>query len=889
LPPITITLNGREVSGQAGVTILEIAQEVGVKIPTVCYDEYLFPVGACRLCLVENEATGELLAACATPISPGMIISTDSPLVLEHRKTIIKLLLASHPDSCLVCDKGNRCRLRQIASELGIGLSEMEKIPQFAAAKELNPFIVRDMAKCVLCSKCIRICQEVVVEGALGYFQRGFEVRPATMEDTPLERSECSFCGACVALCPTGALMEKSSRYKGTTSKSVQTTCAFCGCGCPITLEVKDGQAVRALPARGNFPNRGALCVRGSYGYDFIHSKKRVSKPLIKENSGFREASWEEALEVTAAAFKRIKEESGPESLAVFGSSKCTNEENYILQRFARTVLGTNNIDNGSSLYHAASREGLADTVGFFSASNLLDTLEQSDLILVVGADPAVSVPQVGYAIKRAVKFKQAKLIMIDPRSTKLTFYANLQLRPQPGTDLALLNSMAHVIVTENLLNSEYITRKTNGYEWLAAALKNHSPESTAGITGVPVETVRSAARLYAAAVRPVIMFGSGITRTADGADTVRALVNLALLTGNIWGFGCGVYPLQKESNGLGACDVGVLPDCLPGFQPLDDAAARKKFEARWRRPVPPKPGLTAFELLNQGKEKGIKGLYIVGENPLAGFPQPEQIASTLSQLDFLVVQDLFLTETARLAHVVLPAASFAEKTGSFTNFEGRIGRLQQAFPPVGESLADWEIILRLAKEMDDPLPYASLRQIEEEIEELVPLYEGYSQPESRLPDGWALSEDRRHHILHSLTGFPRFSAVEYAPRREEAQREYPYSLILEPTLTHFGAGTRSAEAWRLSRSFPPPLLKISGSDAAKLTLASREEVTATSPHGSLTVRAEITDTLPEGIVSLPSSLPGVLNLFGITRKEASKVFCQETCYVRLERVDMNE
>ncbi|MBM4433141.1 MAG: formate dehydrogenase subunit alpha, partial [Chloroflexi bacterium] len=432
---ITITLDGVEVSGYSGMTILELAREAGVNIPTLCHDSYLNPTGACRLCLVEDEHSGALLASCVATIAPGMVINTHSPRVLERRKIIIKLMLASHPDSCLVCDKGNRCQLRGIAAEMGIGQVELQRISQSGAIEEVNPFIERDLSKCILCAKCIRADQELVVEGAIDYIDRGSVAKPATLHDLPLEKSECTFCGTCVALCPTGALMEKEKIYHGTTTTIVDTVCPFCGCGCSICLEVKDNRIVRVKPGTESPVNRGTLCVRGSYGYDFVHSPERLTKPLIKIDGNFQAVSWEQALDRVAAEFKRIKEGCGADNLAILGSSKCTNEENYLLQRLARGVLGTNNIDNGSRLYGSASRVGLGKTIGFPGTTNTLEELEQSEVIMVIGANPAVSAPAVGYAIKRAVKYNGAKLLLVEPQETKLASFAHLWLRPKIGTD----------------------------------------------------------------------------------------------------------------------------------------------------------------------------------------------------------------------------------------------------------------------------------------------------------------------------------------------------------------------------------------------------------------------------------------------------------------------
>jgi formate dehydrogenase alpha subunit len=887
LQPITITLDGREVSGYLGMTILELARESGVEIPTLCHDNYLSPTGACRVCLVENEQTGALLASCVTPIASGMVINTHSARIMEHRKTIIKLMLASHPDSCLVCDKGNRCQLRQIASDLGVGLVELQRIPQMVNIEEVNPFLERDLSKCILCAKCIRACQELVVEGAIDYFQRGFATIPATLNNLPLENSECTFCGTCVALCPTGALMEKEKTYRGTTQSVVQTTCPFCGCGCTIRLEAKDGHVVRIMPGKESLMNKGALCVKGTYGCDFVHSPDRLLKPLVKGDSDFRELSWEEALGLVGTQFQRIKDEYGGDSLAVLGSSKCTNEENYLLQRFARSVLGTNNIDNGGRLYNSASRVGLGSSLSFSGTTNYLSNLEQTELILVIGADPNASAPVVAYAIKRAVKQRDVKLLLIEPRQTKLSLFAHLWLRPEFGTDVALLNGLARVIIDEGLLDEEFVARRTDNFEAFHESLKKYTLEYVEEATGVPGQEIRAAARLYARAGRAAIVYGTGITQHTTGTNSVRALANLALLTGNIGRKGGGIYALQRENNGQGACDMGTLPKFLPGYQSVADAQARAKFEDRWGVSLPAKDGLTALEIMEHVKKGKIKGMYIVGENPVLSFPNSRLVTEILTSLDFLVVQDMFLTETAKLANVVLPAASFAEKEGTFTNFEGRVNRVRKAIEPIGESLPDWEIVVRLADKMGCRLPFSSLQDVMSEIEELVPSYEAYSDSERH--DELAYGETGRTYGRQLLKGFARFSAVGYSPEARDGKPDYPFALLTGTILYHCGTGNRSSRAWRLRKFCPQSFVEIGEADALKLGISQGDKVSITSPVSRLTTIARIVAGLPEGTLFMPVSFPEtpVNELFDIVLDPETKAPSLKACSVRIEKTSL--
>ena len=884
LQPITITLDGREVSGYLGMTVLELAKESGVEIPTLCHDDQLTSTGACRICLVENEQNGALLAACVTPIASGMVINTHSPRVIERRKTIVKLMLTSHPDSCLVCDKGNRCQLRQIASDLGIGLVELQRIPQMASIEEVNPFLQRDLSKCILCAKCIRACQELVVEGAIDYFRRGFTTIPATLDNVPLEGSECTFCGTCVALCPTGALMEKDRTYGGTIKARTGTTCPFCGCGCSICLEVKDNQIVRVTPGKEDSVNRGALCVKGSYGCDFVNSPDRLTKPLVKRNGTFEEVSWEEALEQAAVGLKRVKDERGPGSLAVLGSAKCTNEDNYVLQRFARTVLGTNNIDNGARLCSSASRVGLGSSLGFSGTTNYLNDLEQTDLILVVGADPDSSAPIVGYTIKRAVKQRGVKLLLIDPRQTRLSLFAHLWLRPEIGTDVALMNGLAKVIIDEGLPDEEFVARRTDNFEGFDESLKKYTLKYVERITGVKGQEIRAAARLYAEASRAAIVYGTGITQHATGTNGVVALANLALLTGNVGRKGGGIYALQRANNGQGACDMGTLPKFLPGYQSVTDVQARKRFEKRWGATLPAEAGLTILESMEQAKEGKIKSMYIVGENPVLSLPNPRLVAEALTSLDFLVVQDMFLTETARLADVVLPAASFAEKEGTFTNFEGRVNTVHKAIEPIGESLPDWEIVLRLAETMGHPLPFSSLQDVMGEIEELVPSYEAYA--DSAKQDEFAREEAGGSSNRPLLKGFARFSPVEYAQQARDGRTDYPFTLLTGAILYHCGTGGRSSKAPRLRKFLSRSFVEICESDARKLAVSDGDEVKVISAAGEVTTAIKIGDTVSKGMVFMPLSFPGtpVNALFDIVLDPETKAPSLKACSVKIEK-----
>jgi len=796
-----------------------------------------------------------------------MEINTQSPRVLERRKTILELMLASHPDSCMICDKGNRCKLRQIATDMGVGLIELERLPQSAAIEEVNPFIERDLSKCILCAKCIRADQELVVVGALDYMYRGTASKPATLNDLPLEQSECTFCGTCVAMCPTGALMEKDRPYHGTTTIAVETVCPYCGCGCTISAEVKDDRLVRVCPSQKAGVNKGALCVRGAYGYDFVHSQDRLTSPLLNIDGDFQQVEWEQALDTVAKEFKRIKETYGSDSLAILGSPRCTNEENYLLQRLARGVLGTNNIDNGSRLFGAAGRVGLERSIGLPGTGNSLEALEQSSVIMVIGADPSISSPITSYAIKRAVKYQGAELILIDPRKTELSSFAHLWLRPKIGTDLALLNALAKLVIDGKLFDEEFIANRTDGFAQFSGTLETYTPEYAEKITGVAGQDIRSAVRILAVSGRASIVYGNGITQYVGGADSVTALVNIALLTGNVGRQIGGIFALQRDSNARGASEMGALPDFLPGYRSIDDAEARGNFEKRWGVSLPSATGLTALEMMEHAKQGKVKGMLIVGENPVLGFPNPSLVKEALTSLDCLVVADLFLTETAKLATVVLPATSFAEKDGTFTNLEGRAQSVRKAIKPVGDSLPDGEIILRLADGMGSPLPYSSPQQIMDEIEELVPLKNRPGKKDSEAVG--------------------RFVPVAYSPSDTTSKNKYPLTLQCGSILCQFGTGSRSSRSLRLKKFCPEAFVEISMADAEKLGIGDGGTVRIKSAAGEVTAVARVVDTLPPGMLFMPVSFPEspANELFDITLDPQTKTPAIKTCAVRLERI----
>ena len=851
---ITLSLNGSQVNGRPGTTILDLAQQNGISIPTLCHDPHLIPIGACRVCLVENEATGALLASCVTPIAPGMVINTESPKVLEARRTVVELLLASHPDSCIICDKGNRCQLRKIASDLEIGQVRFSKTRHYYPIEDTNPFLERDLSKCILCGKCIRGCQELQGAWAIDYAYRGFDSKPATSLEVPLEQSPCEFCGLCVSLCPTGALYEKMRKYKGRETKRVRTICPFCGCGCGIYLELRDQEVIGVSADAENPVNKISLCVKGRYGYDFINHGDRLKKPLIRKNGELEEASWEEALDLVASKLEQIRGESGADSIACLSSAKSTNEENYLLQKFARAVIGTNNVDHCARLCHSVTVAGLAISFGSGAMTNSIADIEDADVILITGSNTTETHPIIALRVRRAV-MKGAKLIVIDPRKIDITKYATLWLSQNPGTDVAWLNGLMHIIIEEDLWDKDYVETRTEKFEELRETVRKYTPDFVEGISGIPKDRLREAARIYASGERATILYSMGITQHTTGTDNVKSIANLAMLCGNVGIESGGVNPLRGQNNMQGACDMGALPNVLPGYQRLSDQEAAPKFEKAWGRRLPANSGLTVVEMMRAAEEGKIRAMYIMGENPMISDPDLKHVEAALKKLDFLVVQDIFLTETAQLAHVVLPSVTFAEKDGTFTNTERRVQRIREAIDPIAEARPDWQIICQLASRMGYEMNYEHPSQIMEEIAKLTPSYGGiyYDRLEK---EGLQWPCPNRDHsgtrYLHKdrfTRGLGLFQAVEYIPPAETPDEDYPYILSTGRVLYHYHAGSMTRRCQGLDEIYPESLAEINPSDAQDLGVEDGEMVRIASRRGEVEVKAKVTERAPKGVV----------------------------------------
>lgn len=724
---INLTIDGQEITVEPGTTILEAARQLGIDIPTLCQDPELAPNGACRICVVEVENARTLVASCVAPAGSGMVVHTESDRVIKARKGILNLMVANHPLVCITCEKTGECRLQDYCYRYEVADSEFSGETKELPLDDSNLFFIRDMNKCVLCGICVGKCQEVIGAGAIDFTKRGFGSNVGPAFEDPIEASSCVFCGLCIDSCPVGALIPKSAIGKGRPweIEKVKSVCPYCSIGCNINLHVKDNRVVGVTPLKGESVNRGHLCIRGKFGWDYLQSEDRLISPLVKSNGVFVEVSWEEALAYIVDRVEEIKKRYGAQALMGLCSPKVTNEESFLFQKLIRS-LGTNNVDSYTRHCHAPSIDGLMNSLGSAAMTNSIEELSVADAILVISANPGETHPIISYRVREAAR-KGASLLVANPEEVDLADIADYYLTYKPGSAVALVNAFANIIIAENLHDQVFIDKRTEGFSRFREEIKDYTPEYVSSLTGVDEEILYAAARSYAHAGKAAIISTVGMEKETANTDLVLALANLALLTGNLGRESTGLYLPYGENNLQGIADMGALPDVLSGYQHPDQKSVRDKFARAWGFTPDQKPGLTAKELFSSGYDSGIRAIYILDENPVTCTGDSEKTASFLEGLDFLVVQDIFMTETASLADVVLPAAGFAEHTGTYTSTERSVQLSLAAVEPPGKAFPGWAIIAELAGWFGFEWKYAGPEEVFDEIASLTPQYAGIS------------------------------------------------------------------------------------------------------------------------------------------------------------------
>jgi formate dehydrogenase alpha subunit len=848
---ITLNIDGSDIVVDGGTSILEAALKNGIYIPHLCYHPDLAPSGACRLCWVE-VGDGELMISCRTPVEQGMVVKTKTPEVDKVRRPIIEALIAHHHADCRGCVSSGQCELQRIMAYLRVDRKRLRRLrlPKKEMPRDTsNPFFDYDPNKCVLCGICVRTCEEIEYANAINFVGRGYATKIAPFGDKPLAESGCQSCGECVVRCPVGALAPKKFQRR---QREVRTVCPYCSVGCSLYLGIRGDAIVNVRGDEDSPVNRGNLCVWGRFGWSFVHSQERLTSPLIKRNGKFVTTSWDEALRLAAEGLARYR----GDQCALLASTKCTNEENYVFQKFARVVLGTNNIDNPARLCHTPSMIALREMTGIGAATNPIAELEKAACIMAIGTNVTASHPIVALHVKRALR-NGAKLIIINPREIDLCRLPNIWLRPYPGTDVALLMGMSRLIVEEGLIDTAFVEERCENFQELMRALDSFPLGRVERITGISGEMIAKAARVYATSKPAAVLCSAGLTQHSHGTDNVIALVNLALLTANIGKPSSGIYSLSGQNNTQGACDMGCLPDLYPGYHGVADSEVRRKLEAAWGVILNPKPGLTLAELWQAVLDESIKAIYIIGSDPASTVAGSQKVREALERAEFVVIQDMFLNEAAKFADIVLPAASFAEKEGTFTNMERRIQRVRQAIEPVGNSRPDWQIICELAKRLDARgFDFSCPEEIMSEITSVATIYSGigYSRLEERslqwpCPDMASPGTSILHvGQFHTPNGRGRLAPLEH--RRSEEAPDVDYPLILTNERSPYRYGVLSQRVNGLNALGSKDVIEINAKDAADFGIRDGTLLRVISRRGEIEGQAKVTDTSPPGVIS---------------------------------------
>lgn len=895
---IHVEINGIPCEVAPETTILSAATSLGIEIPTLCYMKELAPDGSCRMCVVEVEGGRKkgLVTACSEHCSDGMKIYTHSDKVKEARHFILDLLMSNHNEHCFSCSQNGACKLQEYCMEYGIEQTSFSGKRVLPGKDSSNPFFTYDPELCIMCRRCERVCEQLQCRDVISIKDRSFDTKMTTMYDIPWSETACESCGNCVSHCPTGALSAKGHQsYRDWETKKVRTTCPHCGTGCQFYLVVKNNKIVGVEPANGP-ANQNLLCVKGKFGsYKFVHSSDRLTHPLIRKNGVLEKATWDEALDLIASKFKAIQKEYGKDSIAGFSCSRAPNEDNFVFQKMMRTAFGTNNVDNCARVCHSASVTGLSTTLGSGAMTNPIAdiTSDDIDVILLVGSNPTEAHPVIGTQIRRAVK-RGTKLIVVDPRKIDLCDQAELHLPIKPGTNVAFANGMIHIILEEGLADMEYIHSRTEGFEALKEIVKDYTPEKVSNICHIDKDDLRKAALLYAKAKKAPIIYCLGVTEHSSGTEGVMSLSNLAMVVGKIGKPGCGINPLRGQNNVQGACDMGCMPTDFPGYQKISNPSAVDKFEKTWCLPLSRTPGLTSTQVFPAILEDKIKGLYIFGEDPMVTDPDTSHIKKALEHLDFLVVQELFLTETASYADVVLPGVSYAEKDGTFTNTERRIQRVRKAVEPIGEARNDIQIFCDVMTRMGYPCHYESACQVMEEIALLTPSFAGvhYDRLEDANTLQWPCTS-REHagtpilHIDKFTRGIGYFYPAIYKPSKELPDKDYPILLSTGRMLYHYNACAMTGRTEELNEICNESYIEMHESDATKLNIKDGERVKVSSRRGTITTIARVGNKVGkrEAFMTFHFQDGNVNQITNAVTDDLAKIPEYKVCAIRIEKL----
>ncbi|MHB1508029.1 MAG: formate dehydrogenase subunit alpha [Acidimicrobiales bacterium] len=864
--PVSLEIDGQSVTVPAGTSVMRAAALCGVEVPKLCATDSLQPFGSCRLCLVEIDGRKGTPASCTTPAAEGMRVATQTPRLERLRRGVMELYISDHPLDCLTCAANGDCELQDMAGAVGLrdvryGYAGDNHLG--AEKDESNPYFTFDPSKCIVCSRCVRACDEVQGTLALTIEGRGFQSKVAPGPAGNFLQSECVSCGACVQACPTATLEEKSVIALGVPRRTVLTTCAYCGVGCSFKAELRGDEVVRMVPYKDGGANSGHSCVKGRFAWGYATHKDRIVSPMLREKitDEWREVSYDEALSFAADRLKAIQARYGRDSIGGITSSRCTNEEVYVVQKMIRAGFGNNNTDTCARVCHSPTGFGLKQTFGTSAGTQDFRSVEKADVIVVIGANPTEAHPVFASRMKRRLR-AGAQLIVVDPRRIDLVHSPHIKaahhLQLRPGTNVAVMNALAHVIVTEGLVDTDFVTSRCDAEDyavWAAfVARPENSPEATAEITGVPAEELRAAARLYGSAGNGAIYYGLGVTEHSQGSTTVMGMANLAMATGNIGREGVGVNPLRGQNNVQGSCDMGSFPHELPGYRHVSDDAVRASFEALWGKPLVSSPGLRIPNMFDAALAGEFRAMFVQGEDIAQSDPNTKHVKAALEALDLLIVQDLFLNETAAFAHVFLPGTSFLEKDGTFVNAERRINRVRPVMAPrCGKQ--EWEVACELATRLGYPMSYASSAEIMDEIASLTPTFSGvsFSLLDSVGSVQWPCNEAAPlgtpvMHVGSFVRGQGRFVETPFIPTDERTTRRFPLILTTGRILTQYNVGAQTRRTgnavWH-----PEDLLDIHPFDASERGIVDGGLVELDSRVGSTELRARLSERMPVGVV----------------------------------------